>query len=147
MFDLGFSELLIVAVVALVVLGPQRLPKAARFAGLWVRKARAQWYSVKSEFEREMAAEDLKRSIGDPARDLRGDVEDIRRELDQTSAQAGSALREAEATTRDEPAPAPATEPEPEPDAAAPADDTADTGNDAGDAPTQPSLLPPRRDD
>ena len=147
MFDLGFSELLIVAVVALVVLGPQRLPKAARFAGLWVRKARAQWYSVKSEFEREMAAEDLKRSIGDPARDLRGDVEDIRRELDETSAQAGSALREAEATTRDEPAPAPATEPEPEPDAAAPADDTADDAGDTGDAPTQPSLLPPRRDD
>lgn len=145
MFDLGFSELLVIAVVALVVLGPERLPRAARFTGLWVRKARAQWYSVKSEFEREMAAEDLKRSIGDPARDLRGDVEDIRRELDQTSAQAGSALREAEATTRDEPAPAPAIEPEP--DAAGPADDAADTGTDAGDAPTQPSLLPPRRDD
>ncbi|WP_374603439.1 Sec-independent protein translocase protein TatB [Arenimonas sp.] len=126
MFDLGFSELLVIAVVALVVLGPQRLPKAARFAGLWVRKARAQWYSVKSEFEREMAAEDLKRSIGDPARDLRGDVEDIRRELDETSAQTGSALREAEASARDDARPAP--------------DDTRDT-------PTQPSLLPPRRDD
>lgn len=145
MFDLGFSELLVIAVVALVVLGPERLPRAARFTGLWVRKARAQWYSVKSEFERDMAAEDLKRSIGDPARDLRGDVEDIRRELDQTSAQAGSALREAEATTRDEPASAPAIEPEP--DAAAPADDATDVGTDAGDAPTQPSLLPPRRDD
>ena len=53
MFDIGFSELLIVAVVALVVLGPERLPKAARFAGLWVRRARAQWYSVKAELERE----------------------------------------------------------------------------------------------
>ena len=51
MFDVGFSELLIIAVVALLVLGPERLPKAARFAGLWVRKARAQWYSVKSELE------------------------------------------------------------------------------------------------
>ena len=63
MFDLGFGELLLVAVVALVVLGPERLPKAARFAGLWVRRARAQWYSVKSELERELAAEELKRSI------------------------------------------------------------------------------------
>ena len=35
MFDIGFSELLVIAVVALVVLGPERLPKAARFAGLW----------------------------------------------------------------------------------------------------------------
>ena len=60
MFDIGFSELL---VIALVVLGPERLPKAARFAGLWVRRARAQWYSVKHELERELAAEDLKRSL------------------------------------------------------------------------------------
>ena len=43
MFDIGFSELLVIAVVALLVLGPERLPTAARFAGLWVRKARAQW--------------------------------------------------------------------------------------------------------
>ncbi|GGA82185.1 hypothetical protein GCM10011521_20690 [Arenimonas soli] len=145
MFDLGFSELLVVAVVALVVLGPERLPRAARFTGLWVRKARAQWYSVKSEFEREMAAEDLKRSIGDPARDLRGDIEDIRKELDETSAQAGSALREAEATARDEapPAPAPGTDP----GQPSQADDQAQAGNDPDDAPTQPSLLPPRRDD
>jgi len=63
MFDLGFSELVVIAVVALIVLGPERLPRAARFAGLWVRRARAQWYSVKSEFERELAAEDLKRSV------------------------------------------------------------------------------------
>jgi sec-independent protein translocase protein TatB len=63
MFDIGFSELLVIALVALVVLGPERLPKAARFAGLWVRRARAQWYSVKHELERELAAEDLKRSL------------------------------------------------------------------------------------
>ena len=43
MFDIGFSELFLTAIVALVVLGPERLPKAARFAGLWVRRARAQW--------------------------------------------------------------------------------------------------------
>src|SRR5690606_20640894 len=63
MFDIGFTELLLIAVVALVVLGPERLPKAARFAGLWVRRARAQWFSVKSELERELAAEELKRSL------------------------------------------------------------------------------------
>ena len=74
MFDIGFSELLVIAVVALIVLGPERLPMAARFAGLWVRKARAQWYSVKSEFEREMAADELRRSLADPARELRDEV-------------------------------------------------------------------------
>lgn len=70
MFDLGFSELLVIAVVALLVLGPERLPKAARFTGLWVRKARAQWYSVKSELENELADEDLKRSLAQARADL-----------------------------------------------------------------------------
>src|SRR5690606_31266226 len=63
MFDFSLGEMLVVAVVALVVLGPERLPKAARFAGLWVRRARAQWYSVKDELERELAGEELRRSM------------------------------------------------------------------------------------
>ena len=65
MFDFSFGEMLVVALVALVVLGPERLPKAARFAGLWVRKARAQWYSMKNELEQELASEELKRSLQD----------------------------------------------------------------------------------
>ena len=63
MFDFGFSELMLIGVVALVVLGPERLPKAARFAGLWIRRARAQWASVRGELERELAAEELKRNL------------------------------------------------------------------------------------
>ncbi|MFD0739606.1 Sec-independent protein translocase protein TatB [Lysobacter koreensis] len=63
MFDIGFSELFVIAIVALLVLGPERLPKAARFAGLWVRRARAQWYSVKSELENELADDELRRSL------------------------------------------------------------------------------------
>lgn len=82
MFDIGFSELFLIAVVALVVLGPERLPKAARFAGLWVRRARAQWYSVKSELERELASEELQRSV----RDTRQAVADI--DADMRAAQA-----------------------------------------------------------
>lgn len=70
MFDLGFSELLLIALVALVVLGPVRLPRAARYAGLWVRRARAQWFSLRSELERELAAEDLRRSLDEGRRAL-----------------------------------------------------------------------------
>ena len=78
MFDIGFSELLVIAVVALIVLGPERLPKAARFAGLWVRKARAQWYAVKSEFERDLAAEELQRSLRETRESLRQAEEQLR---------------------------------------------------------------------
>lgn len=98
MFDIGFTELLLLAVVALVVLGPERLPKAARFAGLWVRRARAQWYSVKSEFEREIAAEELKRSLQemqDTAREVGQRVETGMQDLD-------AQVREAEADARRE---------------------------------------------
>ena len=63
MFELGWIEIFFIGVIALVVLGPERLPKAARFAGLWVRKARAQWFAVKSELDRELAAEELKASL------------------------------------------------------------------------------------
>src|SRR3546814_16237266 len=71
MFDIGFTELLVIAVVALLVLGPERLPKAARFAGLWVRRGRAQWASVRSELERELAADELKRSLRETADAMR----------------------------------------------------------------------------
>lgn len=71
MFDIGFSEIFVIAVVALLVLGPERLPKAARFAGLWVRRARAQWYSVKAELETELADEELKRSLRQAQEQLR----------------------------------------------------------------------------
>ncbi len=88
MFDVGFSELLIIAVVALLVLGPERLPKAARFAGLWVRKARAQWYSVKSELELELAQEEMKQhmqsvenSIKAPMQELHSDLQDAQNEI------------------------------------------------------------------
>lgn len=71
MFDVGFSELLIIAIVALLVLGPERLPKAARFAGLWIRRARAQWDSVKMELERDLAAEELRKGLHDTEETMR----------------------------------------------------------------------------
>lgn len=82
MFDIGFSELFLIAVVALVVLGPERLPRAARFAGLWVRRARAQWYSVKSELENELADEELKRSLRQAQDDLRETRDALQRDGD-----------------------------------------------------------------
>ncbi|MBN8716206.1 Sec-independent protein translocase protein TatB [Thermomonas sp.] len=63
MFDFSLGEMLVVALVALVVLGPERLPKAARLAGLWLRRARAHWVSMKNELEQELAREELARSL------------------------------------------------------------------------------------
>lgn len=97
MFDIGFSELFLIAVVALIVLGPERLPKAARFAGLWVRRARAQWYSVRSELERELATEELQRTLRDTRKavtdigeDMRAAEAEARREFDAMQSQIAS---------------------------------------------------------
>src|ERR1700722_2461405 len=63
MFDIGTGELGLIAVIALLVLGPERLPGAARTAGALLRKARQSWNNVRDEIERELAAEELKQSI------------------------------------------------------------------------------------
>lgn len=63
MFDVGFWELIIIAVVALLVIGPERLPGVARTAGKWVGRARRFLGSVKSDIERELKAEELRRIL------------------------------------------------------------------------------------
>ncbi len=99
MFDVGFSELIIIAVVALLVLGPERLPKAARFAGLWVRRARAQWYSVRVELERELASEELKQHLGTPLSELQPQMRALEDEL--RASFASQDFRDADAVARD----------------------------------------------
>ncbi|HHQ4779266.1 MULTISPECIES: Sec-independent protein translocase protein TatB [Aeromonas] len=59
MFDIGFWELVVIGVVALVVLGPERLPVAIRTATHWIRLIRSTANSVKSELEQELKLQEL----------------------------------------------------------------------------------------
>lgn len=68
MFDIGFSELTLIALVALVVIGPERLPKVARVVGKWVGHGRRVIGSVKDEIDREIKAEELKEILDKQAR-------------------------------------------------------------------------------
>ena len=67
MIELSFSKLLLLAVIALVVLGPEKLPKAARMAGAMLRRLRLGWESVRSEVERELEIEEIRRSAKEAA--------------------------------------------------------------------------------
>jgi sec-independent protein translocase protein TatB len=67
MFDVGFWELAIIAVVALLVVGPERLPRLARTVGLWVGKGRRFVQSVKADIDREVAADELKKALAKQA--------------------------------------------------------------------------------
>lgn len=63
MFDVGFSELVLTALVALVVFGPERLPQAARTAGLWLGRFRRVLADTRREVERELGADEIRRQL------------------------------------------------------------------------------------
>lgn len=70
MFDIGFLEILLIGVVALLVVGPERLPDLARKLGRWVGQARAYVRSVKMDIERELEAEDLKSILSEQKKQI-----------------------------------------------------------------------------
>lgn len=63
MFGISFTELLLVGLVALLVLGPERLPGAARTAGLWIGRLKRSFNAIKQEVEREIGADDIRRQL------------------------------------------------------------------------------------
>lgn len=88
MFDVGFGELLLVGVIALLVLGPERLPRAARTAGHWMGRARATVQRFTAEVDRELKAEELRQTLREEAREMvepvaaaKSDVAALRSEL------------------------------------------------------------------
>ena len=84
MFDIGFWELALIGLLALLVLGPERLPGAARTAGRWLGRARRTLGQIRAEVERELDSGDVKNSIG-PAglRDLDAMDRRLRQETDK----------------------------------------------------------------
>lgn len=82
MFDLSLPELAVIAVVALLVLGPKRLPGAARTAGALVRRAQRSWSGLRADIERELAADELKRELKRTGEDL--NVGSLRDDLART---------------------------------------------------------------
>ncbi len=89
MFDIGFWELFVVLVIALLVIGPERLPAMARKAGLWVRKIRGFMSSVKEDIDREFATEELKRIVKEQAESsgIHEIIEETRTTLKETENQ------------------------------------------------------------
>lgn len=63
MFDIGFWELALIAVIGLIVLGPGRLPVVARTLGQWVARARRYASELTSELENEVSAADVRRDV------------------------------------------------------------------------------------
>lgn len=80
MFDIGFTELLLIGVVALVVIGPERLPDVARTVGGYVGKLQRFVTGVKRDFRKELEAGELKKLIGDQ----KEQIDELRKMVDTT---------------------------------------------------------------
>ena len=70
MFDIGFWEIMFIGLIALVVVGPERLPKLAYTAGKWLGKGRSMLSAVKGEIDKEMKAEELKEILAKQQKSL-----------------------------------------------------------------------------
>lgn len=82
MFDLSVPELAVIGVIALLVLGPERLPGAARTVGALVRRAQRSWSGLRADIERELAADELKRQLEQTRQQIGAD--DMKRDLEAT---------------------------------------------------------------
>ena len=97
MFDIGFSEMIVIAIVALVVIGPERLPKVARTAGHLLGRLQRYVSDVKSDINREIQLDELKK--------LQAEIQESARSVEQRLTSEIQALRQ---VASDEPQAVPA---------------------------------------
>ena len=88
MFDIGFFELVLVAIVALLVLGPERLPHAVRMTGAFVGKLRRMMINVREEFEREVNMAEMQQRLKEQMEqsgldEARKSVEEMRQQVNE----------------------------------------------------------------
>lgn len=98
MFDFGFWELVLVAVVALIVLGPERLPVVARKAGRFVARVRRFMRDWGSEFDGDGSISELKRELRQLKEQIENDtnLDDIKDRVDRTRKDINSGIHEVE---------------------------------------------------
>lgn len=119
MFGISFSELLLVGLIALLVLGPERLPGAARTAGLWIGRIKRSFNAIKSEVEREIGADEIRRQLhNERILELEREMQAVKNDILPPAPQASvppPAVVGPAAQAPTEPAPTPATQAAPTP--------------------------------
>ena len=81
MFDIGFAELLIIAIVGLIVIGPERLPEAVRTGSAWLNRFRRGFNDIKREVQQELHNDKVMRELRDSGEALRRETDSLRRDL------------------------------------------------------------------
>lgn len=99
MFDIGFSELLIIAVITLIVMGPERLPETVRTISLWLGRMKQMFSSAKRELENEVGMDEIRRQLHNEKilRDLNDSKEQFEASIKETKDEIKTTLAETEA--------------------------------------------------
>jgi len=110
MIEISFGKLVLLALVALIVLGPEKLPGAARTAGALLRRVRNGWDSVRAEVERELEVEEIRRAAREAAAraeaaqaEFKDSVQQVRQPVDEAAAALKSAATPIPATAESVP--------------------------------------------
>ena len=99
MFDIGFSELLIIAVITLIVMGPERLPETVRTISLWLGRMKQMLSSARQELENEVGMDDIRRQLHNEKimRDLNETKDDLETSFTETKAALNKELSDTKA--------------------------------------------------
>ncbi|MFL2531944.1 MAG: Sec-independent protein translocase protein TatB [Porticoccaceae bacterium] len=85
MFDIGFLELLVIALITLVVMGPERLPEAIRAISLWIGRLKQIWSKTRQEIENEVGLDDIRHQLHNE--EVLRDLGEQKEQLEQSIAQ------------------------------------------------------------
>ena len=103
MFDVGFTEVTLIAVIGLLVIGPERLPRVAREVGLWVGRLRRYVAQVRADIEREVRADELKELVKKPTEELKQAIKETEKTIKEEEKKLETDLKE-DAETKSTPA-------------------------------------------
>ena len=94
MFDIGFLELCLIGVIALLVIGPEKLPRVARTTGLWIGKARGAIKTVKYDIDEQIRMDELRASANKAANTLKGEFTESIDEVAESFNEVKNTLKE-----------------------------------------------------
>ena len=99
MFDIGFPELLLVSVIALLVIGPEKLPQTIKTLSLWLGRFKASLSNIKSEIEAEIGADEIRQQIHNES--ILKELKESKQQLEGIVDDTKNTLKDINQTTRD----------------------------------------------
>jgi sec-independent protein translocase protein TatB len=119
MFDIGFAELVIIGVISLLVIGPDRLPGAIRTASVWVGRLRRSFNDIKREVQQELHNDEVMQELRRTSEQVKREASELRRGFEEPASSDAASIRAETTPERDDASERTRAEAEPAEDTAA----------------------------